>query len=90
MQLSLDVYVTEILLLTFAALSGCLNTTFNLSSSRWMVSGVGDAMKPDQMYEHPESPVSGEYMTSQVISFEKIKLTNHEKPGNGQVNVPLV
>lgn len=54
------------------------------------MSGVGDSMKPDQMYEHPESPMSGDYMTSQVISFEKIKLTNHEKPCTGQVNMSFM
>ena len=56
-------------------------------SSRWMVCGVGDTMKQNQIYDHPESPMTGEYLTSQVISFEKIKLTNHEKPGSGQVNI---
>lgn len=56
-------------------------------SSRWMLSGVGDALKPDQTYEHPDSPMTGEYLTSQVISFEKIKLTNHEKPGTGQISL---
>ncbi|XP_045197767.2 T-box transcription factor TBX20-like isoform X2 [Mercenaria mercenaria] len=56
-------------------------------SSRWMVSGVGDSIKQNQTYEHPESPMTGEYMTSQVISFEKIKLTNHEKPSTGQISL---
>ncbi|XP_060597939.1 T-box transcription factor TBX20-like [Ruditapes philippinarum] len=56
-------------------------------SSRWMVSGVGDSMKQNQTYDHPESPMTGEYLTSQVISFEKIKLTNHEKPGTGQISL---
>ncbi|KAL4233677.1 T-box transcription factor tbx18 [Mactra antiquata] len=56
-------------------------------SSRWMMSGVGESMKPDQIYDHPESPMLGEYMTSQVISFEKIKLTNHEKPSAGQISL---
>lgn len=55
-------------------------------SSRWMVAGHGDTLKGNQSYEHPESPMTGEYLTSQVMSFEKIKLTNHESPSAGQVD----
>lgn len=51
-----------------------------------MVAGHGDSLKENQSYEHPESPMTGECMTSQVMSFEKIKLTNHDTPSPGQVS----
>ncbi|KAH3735139.1 T-box transcription factor TBX18-like isoform X2 [Dreissena polymorpha] len=56
-------------------------------SSRWMVAGVGDSLKGNQSYEHPESPMAGEVLSAQVVSFEKIKLTNNEAPAPGQISL---
>ena len=60
------------------------------SSSRWMVAGVGDSLKGNQSYEHPESPIAGEVLSAQVVSFEKIKLTNNEAPAPGQVRTQYI
>lgn len=56
-------------------------------SSKWMVSGTGEPLLPDQLYLHPDSPMDGNFITSQVISFERVKLTNHNKPRYGQVSL---
>ena len=50
-----------------------------------MVSGTGETLLPDQIYQHPDSPMDGSFITSQVVSFERVKLTNHSKPRYGQV-----
>ena len=52
-----------------------------------MVAGSGDCMLPNQRYEHPDSPVDGAYVQSQLVSFERIKLTNNDKPRPGQVGL---
>ena len=54
-----------------------------------MVSGVGETPLSEQRYQHPDSPMTGDYLTSTVVSFEKIKLTNNEKPATGQVSCTL-
>ncbi|KAK3098338.1 hypothetical protein FSP39_018581 [Pinctada imbricata] len=56
-------------------------------SSKWMVAGSGDVMVPNQAYQHPDSPVDGAFVQSQLVSFERIKLTNHDKPRPGQISL---
>lgn len=50
-----------------------------------MVSGLGDEMIRDQIYRHPDSPADGAVLESQIVSFERIKLTNNDSPKYGQV-----
>lgn len=60
--------------------------SFNLVfSSKWMVSGLGDEMIRDQIYRHPDSPADGAVLEAQIVSFERIKLTNNDSPKYGQV-----
>eukprot|EP00106_Octopus_bimaculoides_P004384 XP_014771826.1 PREDICTED: T-box transcription factor TBX18-like [Octopus bimaculoides] len=56
-------------------------------NSKWMVAGVGDIIPPNQSYTHPNSPMSGSYIMSQVLSFEKIKLTNHKSLTPNQISL---
>lgn len=37
------------------------------------------------MYAHPDCPLSVDALRKQVVSFEKVKLTNNELDKNGQV-----
>lgn len=55
-------------------------------SSKWMVSGLGDEMIRDQIYRHPDSPTEGAALECQIVSFERIKLTNNDSPKYGQVS----
>lgn len=57
--------------------------------STWLVAGKADPPPPPRLYAHPDSPVSVDVLRKQVISFEKVKLTNNELDKNGQVNVHL-
>jgi T-box protein 20 len=45
--------------------------------SSWLVAGKADP--------HPDSPFTGDQLRKQVVSFEKVKLTNNEMDKNGQV-----
>ncbi|KAK9887431.1 hypothetical protein WA026_022366 [Henosepilachna vigintioctopunctata] len=52
--------------------------------SSWLVAGKADPPAPSRIYAHPDSPYTGEQLRKQVVSFEKVKLTNNEMDKNGQ------
>ncbi|CAH1711341.1 unnamed protein product [Chironomus riparius] len=53
--------------------------------SSWLVAGKADPPPPPRLYSHPDTPVSADALRKQVISFEKVKLTNNEMDKNGQI-----
>ncbi|XP_038132127.1 T-box transcription factor TBX22 [Cyprinodon tularosa] len=55
-------------------------------SSQWMVAGNTDhsCISP-RLYVHPDSPSSGETWMRQVISFDRVKLTNNEMDDKGHI-----
>ena len=54
--------------------------------SSWLVAGKADPPPPHRFYVHPDGPFSAEQLERrQVISFEKVKLTNNEMDKSGQV-----
>lgn len=55
--------------------------------SSWLVAGKADPPPPARLYAHPDSPIGSEALRKQVISFEKVKLTNNELDKNGQVTI---
>lgn len=54
-------------------------------NSRWMVAGTGDSPLPSRAFVHPESPCIGDQWARQIISFDKMKLTNHENDQAGHI-----
>ncbi|XP_046734459.1 T-box transcription factor TBX20-like [Diprion similis] len=46
--------------------------------SSWLVAGKADPPAPARLYLHPDSPFTGEQLRKQVVSFEKVKLTNND------------
>ena len=57
--------------------------------SSWLVAGKADPPVPSRLYTHPDSPLTGEQLTRQTVSFEKLKLTNNLLDTNGHVSVTL-
>ncbi|XP_004867565.1 T-box transcription factor TBX22 [Heterocephalus glaber] len=55
-------------------------------SSQWMVAGNTDhsCISP-RFYIHPDSPCSGETWMQQIISFDRVKLTNNEMDDRGHI-----
>ncbi|CRK94143.1 CLUMA_CG007662, isoform A [Clunio marinus] len=53
--------------------------------SSWLVAGKADPPPPARLYSHPDTPVGADALRKQVISFEKVKLTNNEMDKNGQI-----
>ena len=56
-------------------------------SSKWVVAGNADAPMPGRVYIHPDSPALGEDWMRQVVSFDKVKLTNNELDQQGHVSI---
>ena len=56
--------------------------------SSWLVAGKADPPAPARLYAHPDSPFTADQLRKQVISFEKVKLTNNEMDKQGQVSYP--
>jgi T-box protein 20 len=57
--------------------------------SSWLVAGKADPPPPARLYAHPDTPVGADALRKQVISFEKVKLTNNEMDKNGQVSFDI-
>ncbi|RUS86668.1 hypothetical protein EGW08_005542 [Elysia chlorotica] len=56
-------------------------------SSQWVVSGSGDSLPEAPSYVAQEGPISGKDICYQVVSFERLKLTNVEASRPGQVSL---
>ncbi|VEN44368.1 unnamed protein product [Callosobruchus maculatus] len=53
--------------------------------SSWLVAGKADPPAPCRVCAHPDSPFTGEQLRKQVVSFEKVKLTNNEMDKHGHL-----
>ncbi|CAG0878907.1 unnamed protein product [Cyprideis torosa] len=53
--------------------------------SSWLVAGKADPPAPPRLYPHPDSPFVGDQLKKQVVSFEKVKVTNNEMDKTGQM-----
>ncbi|MEQ2243518.1 T-box transcription factor tbx15 [Ilyodon furcidens] len=58
-------------------------------SSKWMVAGNADSPVPPRVYIHPDSLASGDTWMRQVVSFDKLKLTNNELDDQGHQSLIL-
>lgn len=69
-----------------------LNTTENSChfSSSWVVAGKADPISPPRIHVHPDSPATGSTWMKQIVSFDKLKLTNNQLDENGHVNTPAL
>ncbi len=55
--------------------------------SSWLVAGKSDPAPPQRCYPHPDGPFNVNQLRKQIISFEKVKLTNNELDKSGQVRI---
>ncbi|XP_022194884.1 T-box transcription factor TBX1-like isoform X2 [Nilaparvata lugens] len=54
-------------------------------SSSWVVAGKADPISPPRVHVHPDSPASGAQWMKQMVSFDKLKLTNNQLDDNGHI-----
>ncbi|XP_047482906.1 T-box transcription factor TBX20-like [Penaeus chinensis] len=53
--------------------------------SSWLVAGKADPPPPYRLYAHPDSPYTGDQLKKQIVTFEKLKLTNNELDKHGHI-----
>ncbi|MGH0141317.1 UNVERIFIED_CONTAM: hypothetical protein FKN15_073727 [Acipenser sinensis] len=54
-------------------------------SSSWLVAGKADPAAPGRVHFHPDSPAKGAQWMKQIVSFDKLKLTNNLLDDNGHI-----
>ncbi|KAM7084275.1 T-box transcription factor TBX10 isoform 1-T1 [Molossus nigricans] len=54
-------------------------------SSAWLVAGKADPATPGRVHFHPDSPAKGAQWMRQIVSFDKLKLTNNMLDDNGHI-----
>lgn len=54
--------------------------------SSWQQAGKADPPSPTKLFLHPDGPFTLDQLKRQVISFEKIKLTNNDANKHGHVS----
>ena len=58
--------------------------------SAWLVAGKADPPLPSRTYVHPDTPLSGEQLLKQALSFDKVKLTNNALDKNEHVSMNII
>ena len=59
---------------------------YSFHSSSWVVAGKADPHMPGRIHVHPDSPAKGAQWMKQIVSFDKLKLTNNLLDDNGHVS----
>ncbi|KAH8320152.1 hypothetical protein KR074_003740 [Drosophila pseudoananassae] len=54
-------------------------------NSCWVVAGKADPISPPRIHVHPDSPAVGANWMKQIVSFDKLKLTNNQMDENGHI-----
>ena len=54
-------------------------------SSKWLVAGKADPSVSGRVHVHPDSPNTGEHWMKQMVSFDRLKLTNNVMDKQGHV-----
>lgn len=57
---------------------------------RRSVTGKAEPAMPGRLYVHPDSPATGAHWMRQLVSFQKLKLTNNHLDPFGHVSPPTV
>ena len=63
-----------------------LSYRYAFHSSSWLVAGKADPATPERVHYHPDSPAKGAQWMKQIVSFDKLKLTNNLLDDNGHVS----
>ena len=63
---------------------------YSFHSSSWVVVGKADPHMPGRIHVHPDSPAKGTQWMKQIVSFDKLKLTNNLMDDNGHVSLRYI
>ncbi|KAK9721314.1 T-box [Popillia japonica] len=80
----LDLHSEYMLMMDFVPLDD-KRYRYAFHSSSWVVAGKADPVSPPRIHVHPDSPATGAQWMKQVVSFDKLKLTNNQMDDNGHI-----
>ena len=63
---------------------------YKFHDSEWVVTGKAEPSLAGRLYVHPDSPVTGAVWEKQLISFQKLKITNNHLDQCGYVSDSMV
>ncbi|XP_052317558.1 T-box transcription factor TBX5-like isoform X1 [Oncorhynchus keta] len=58
---------------------------YKFADNKWSVTGKAEPAMPGRLYVHPDSPATGSHWTRQLVSFQKLKLTNNHLDPFGHI-----
>ncbi|KAK0138846.1 T-box transcription factor TBX4 [Merluccius polli] len=58
---------------------------YKFCDNKWMVAGKAEPAMPGRLYVHPDSPATGSHWMRQLVSFQKLKLTNNHLDPFGHI-----
>ncbi|KAJ3604073.1 hypothetical protein NHX12_028814 [Muraenolepis orangiensis] len=58
---------------------------YKFADNKWAVTGKAEPAMPGRLYVHPDSPGSGAAWSRQLLSFQKLKLTNNHLDPFGHI-----
>lgn len=67
-----------------------INSYGSIFSVGRMVAGKAEPAMPGRLYVHPDSPATGAHWMRQLVSFQKLKLTNNHLDPFGHVRMGLL
>ncbi|XP_011293300.2 T-box transcription factor TBX1 [Musca domestica] len=80
----LDPQATYIMMMDFVPVDD-KRYRYAFHNSSWVVAGKADPISPPRIHVHPDSPAPGTNWMKQIISFDKLKLTNNQLDENGHI-----
>uniref|UniRef100_A0A1A9WC48 T-box domain-containing protein n=1 Tax=Glossina brevipalpis TaxID=37001 RepID=A0A1A9WC48_9MUSC len=80
----LDPQATYIMMMDFVPVDD-KRYRYAFHNSSWVVAGKADPISPPRIHVHPDSPAPGANWMKQIISFDKLKLTNNQLDENGHI-----
>ena len=60
---------------------------YKFHDSEWVVTGKAEPSTAGRLYIHPDSPAPGAVWEKQIISFQKLKITNNQLDQLGYVRL---
>lgn len=60
---------------------------YKFHDSEWVVTGKAEPSMTGRLYIHPDSPATGAVWEKQLISFQKLKITNNHLDTFGYVSL---
>uniref|UniRef100_A0A8C6CE96 T-box transcription factor 10 n=1 Tax=Monodon monoceros TaxID=40151 RepID=A0A8C6CE96_MONMO len=82
--LGMDMLADYALLMDFMPLDD-KRYRYAFHSSAWLVAGKADPTTPGRVHFHPDSPAKGAQCMRQIVSFNKLVLTNNLLGDNGHI-----